>query len=264
MVKTRSKKTNEPVPVTQASRSRKRQTSNADEVQNKQTKIDDDEESNDDQSKKKKGKGTKKKGKQPWYVISTLLRSIFLIFFFAGKRLHRKLPRMLQLMLQVLLFIYPSKYSRLLTNIFLIPDIYRSERILEASGITVAPPERPRSTSHISRPSTSVPSTQRQNQCQHRPPPKSESSDDEDDDSEGEDNDEDEDNNEDEEDNDKDEDNDKGNDDSDGEGNTCGPNAERIIPALTTLVLSTATPAEGVFYYFNKYNVFKIKFRIRR
>ena len=118
MVKTRSKKTNEPVPVTQASTSRKRQTSNADKVQNKRTKIDDDEESNDDQSKKKKGKGTKKKGKQPRYVISTSLRSIFLIFFFAGKRLHRKLPRMLQLMLQVLLFIYPSKYSRLLTIFF--------------------------------------------------------------------------------------------------------------------------------------------------
>lgn len=119
MVKTRSKKTNEPVPVTQASRSRKCQTSNADEVQNKRTKIDDVEESNDDQSKKKKGKGTKKKGKQPRYVISTSLRSIFLIFFFfAGKRLHRKLPRMLQLMLQVLLFIYPSKYSRLLTIFF--------------------------------------------------------------------------------------------------------------------------------------------------
>ena len=64
---------NEPVPVTQANRSRKCQTSNADKVQNKQMKIDDDEESNDDQSKKKKGKGTKKKGKQPWYVISTSL-----------------------------------------------------------------------------------------------------------------------------------------------------------------------------------------------
>jgi hypothetical protein len=59
----------------------------------------------------------------------------------------------------------------------LIHIIYRSEHVLEASGITVAPPERPRSASRI--PGPSVLSTQTETQRQRRLPSKSESSDDE-------------------------------------------------------------------------------------
>jgi hypothetical protein len=70
MVKTRSKNSDVAAPVPPAGKNRKRQTSNADEVQNKRTKIDEDE-SNNEQSKKKKGKGTKKKGKQPRYVATS-------------------------------------------------------------------------------------------------------------------------------------------------------------------------------------------------
>ena len=61
MVKTRTKAgSDEPKPTT----SHKRQTSNANEDQNKRAKVNDDE-SNNEQSKKKDRKGTKKKGKQP-------------------------------------------------------------------------------------------------------------------------------------------------------------------------------------------------------
>ena len=61
MVKTQTKAgSNEPKPTTSC----KRQTSNANEDQNKRAKFDFDE-SNNEQSKKKGRKGTKKKGKQP-------------------------------------------------------------------------------------------------------------------------------------------------------------------------------------------------------
>ena len=201
--------------------------------------------------------------------------------FFAGKRLRRELPRMLQLMLQVLLFIQRGKYYTkyyTIYYIFLIYDICRSEHVLEASGITVAPPECPCSTSHI--PPPSVLSTKHQTKCQRCPPPKSKSSSnkDKDNNEDNEDNEDDEDNNDeddndeddnDEDDNDedngdngdKDEDeNDDGDEDNDKANNKEG-NTERIIPAPTTLALSTSTPAKGMFNYFDKYNSYKIKFR---
>ena len=82
MVKTQSRNSDEPVPVPPAGTNCKCQTSNANEVQNKQTKFDKDE-SNNEQSKKTKGKVTKKRVKQ-WYVATS---PYFVLFHFFGRKM---------------------------------------------------------------------------------------------------------------------------------------------------------------------------------
>jgi hypothetical protein len=79
--KARTKQPSEPVPAPQAGPTRKRQTSNADEMQNKRAKIDNDEESNEGSKKNKGKKGTKKKGKQPWYVAASPLFNFLNLFW---------------------------------------------------------------------------------------------------------------------------------------------------------------------------------------